>query len=57
MRVRITFDIPTLYMDLTPAQVRALEDEYDWQPFIDAAYFDIENHLMSEFVIEDVIEY
>lgn len=56
MRVRVTFDIPTLYMELTPAQIEALEDEYDWQPFIDAAYSEIEDHIMSEFVIDDVRE-
>lgn len=57
MRVRVSIEIPTLYMELTPAQIEALEDEYNWQPFIDSAYFELENHLMSEFVIEDVREY
>lgn len=56
MRVRVNFDIPPLYMDLTPAQIEALEDEFDWQPFIDASYSEIEDHLMGCFSIDDVRE-
>lgn len=56
MRVRVDFEIPSLYIDLTPAQVEALDDEFDWQPFIDAAYNELESHLMGEFVIDDVRE-
>ena len=57
MRVRISIEVPTLYMELTPAQIEALEDEYDWQPFIDSAYDDLESHIMTGFTIEDVREY
>lgn len=56
MRVRISFEVPSMYLDLTPAQIEALEDEYDWQPFIDATYYELEQHIMGEFVIEDVKE-
>lgn len=56
MRVRVDFDIPPLYMDLTPAQVTALQDEFDWQPFIDEAYNEIEDHLMGTFTIDEVRE-
>lgn len=60
MRVRVYLEVPTLYLDLTPAQVEAFketDETWDWQPFIDATYFELENHLMSEFTIEDVVEY
>lgn len=56
MRVRVDFEVFPLYLDLTPSQIEALDDEYSWQPFIDEAYDEIETHLMSTFTIEDVKE-
>ena len=60
MRVRIHLEVPTMYVDLTLAQVEAYRETnetWDWQPLIDALYDEFENHLMSEFTIEDVVEY
>ena len=56
MRVRVDFDIEPLYMTLTPEQIVALEDEFDWEPFIDAARDQIEEHLLAWFSIDDVRE-
>ena len=50
MRIRVYLELPTLYLDLTPAQVEAYretDETWDWQPFIDATYFELENQLMS----------
>lgn len=60
MRVRVYLEVPTLYLDLTPAQVEAFketDETWDWQPFIDAAYEDLADHLMNNFTIEDVVKY
>lgn len=57
MKVRIDFGpIEPLYLTLTPVQIEALEDEYDWLPFIDVLGEELENYILSRFTIESVTE-
>jgi len=46
-----------MYVPLTPELERAIaeSDELeDWQPIIDQLYFDLENHFMENFEIDEV---
>ena len=51
------YGFPSLYVRMTPELERAMEEAdelYDWQPIIDQLYFDLENHFMENFEIDEV---
>jgi len=55
MRVRISFEIPDLTLDLDADEIEALQDEYSWEPFYEILEDKILGHAESFLVIEDVI--